>query len=154
MLNTFKKIFGTKNSRDLKKLGPIVKQINSLEEEIKKLSDTELQAQTNKFRKMIEGLEGAELKKQLVAILPEAFATVREASVRVLGMRHFNVQLMGGVVLFENKIAEMKTGEGKTLTATLPVYLHGLTGKGAHVVTVNDYLAQRDAKKWESSFLG
>ena len=137
----FKSIFGTKNSRELKKLKPLVKQINSLEEQMKQLSDAELQAQTPKFKKMVD--EGASLE----SILPEAFATVREAAVRVLGMRHYDVQLVGGIVLFQGKIAEMKTGEGKTLTATLPMYLHGLTQKGAHLVTVNDYLASRDSQE-------
>ncbi len=141
MIGPFKKIFGTKNDRDLKSLTPLVRQINSLEEDMKKLSDPELQAQTPKFRKMVE--DGTPLKN----ILPEAYATVREASRRVLGMRHFDVQMIGGIVLFENKIAEMKTGEGKTLTATLPLYLHGLSGNGAHCVTVNDYLASRDAEE-------
>lgn len=141
MFNPLKAVFGTKNDRDLKALKPLVQKINSLEEQMKKLSDEELKAQTPKFQKMIE--DGISLEQ----ILPEAFATVREASVRVLGMRHFDVQLVGGIVLFQGKISEMKTGEGKTLTATLPLYLHGLTGKGAHLVTVNDYLASRDAKE-------
>ena len=136
-----KKVFGTKQDRDLKLLKPIVDKINSLEEQMKKLSDEELKAQTPKFKKMIS--EGVGLDE----ILPEAFATVREASVRVLGMRHFDVQLMGGIVMHQGKIAEMKTGEGKTLTATLAMYLNGLSGKGAHLVTVNDYLAGRDASE-------
>ena len=140
-MNPLKAIFGSKNDRDIKSLYPLVKQIASFEEGLKKLSDEELQGQTPKFRKMLE--EGATLED----ILPEAFATVREASVRVLGMRPYDVQLMGGISLFEGKIAEMKTGEGKTLTAALPMYLHGLTQKGAHLVTVNDYLASRDANE-------
>ncbi len=135
----FKSLLGTKNSRELKKLKPLVDEINSLEEQMKKLSDSELQGQTLKFRQRLEG--GSELE----SLLPEAFATVREASVRVLGMRPYDVQLMGGMTLFQGKIAEMKTGEGKTLTAALPMYLHGLTQKGAHLITVNDYLAKRDA---------
>ena len=139
MLNPIKMIFGTKNDRDLKALKPLIKTINDLEEDIKKLSDEELKAQTPKFKKLIE--DGASLE----SILPEAFATVREASARCLGMRPYDVQLIGGITLFQGKIAEMKTGEGKTLTAALPLYLHGLTGKGAHLVTVNDYLAKRDA---------
>ncbi len=150
MFNPIKAIFGTKHDRDIKRLRPIVQQINDLEAKIKELSDEELKAQTTKFKDRIDN--GATLQE----IMPEAFATVREASVRTLGMRHFDVQMMGGIVLFEGKIAEMKTGEGKTLTATLPLYLHGLTGKGAHLVTVNDYLASRDAE-WMSAvynFLG
>ena len=141
MLNPLKAIFGTKHDRDVKAMRPLVKQINDLEEQMQKMDDITLQAQTPKFRDRIAKGESLE------ALLPEAFATVREASKRVLGMRPFDVQLMGGIVLFEGKIAEMKTGEGKTLTATLPLYLIGLSGKGAHVVTVNDYLASRDAKE-------
>jgi len=140
-MNPLKAIFGSKNDRDIKSLYPLVKQIASFEEGLKKLSDEELKGQTPKFRKILE--EGATLED----ILPEAFATVREASVRVLGMRPYDVQLMGGISLFQGKIAEMKTGEGKTLTAALPMYLHGLTQKGAHLVTVNDYLASRDANE-------
>lgn len=150
MFNPIKAIFGTKHDRDIKRLKPIVNQINDLEPKMKELSDEELKAQTVKFKERLK--DGATLNE----IMPEAFATVREASVRTLGMRHFDVQMMGGIVLFEGKIAEMKTGEGKTLTATLPLYLHGLTGKGAHLVTVNDYLASRDAE-WMSAvynFLG
>lgn len=137
--NVMKKIFGTKQDRDLKRLIPLVKEINNLEEQMQKLSDEELKAQTPKFKSQL--LNGSTLND----ILPEAFATVREASKRVLKMRHFDVQIMGGIVLSEGKIAEMKTGEGKTLTATLAMYLRALEGKGAHLVTVNDYLAQRDA---------
>lgn len=140
-MNPLRVIFGSKNDRDIKSLKPLVKRIGSFEDDIKKLSDEELKAQTPKFRKMLN--EGATLED----ILPEAFATVREAAVRVLGMRPYDVQLMGGITLFEGKIAEMKTGEGKTLTAALPMYLHGLTQKGAHLVTVNDYLAKRDAEE-------
>lgn len=141
MLTTIKKIFGTKHDRDIKAMLPLVKQIASFEEQMKKMSDEELQAQTNKFRARLK--EGATLEQ----LLPEAFATVREASSRVLKMRHFDVQMMGGIALFRGIIAEMKTGEGKTLCATLPLYLIGLEGKGAHLVTVNDYLAQRDARE-------
>ncbi len=141
LTRTIQKIFGTKQDRDLKELQPIVNKINSFEPAMKALSDDELKAQTNKFRKQLE--EG----KTLDELLPEAFATVREASVRVLKMRHFDVQLMGGIVLHHGKIAEMKTGEGKTLTATLPMYLNGLSGLGCHLVTVNDYLASRDAEE-------
>jgi preprotein translocase subunit SecA len=134
-----KKIFGTQNERDLKRMQPIIAQINGLEPAMQKLSDEELRGKTAAFR---ERLAQGEL---LEALLPEAFAVVREASVRALGMRHFDVQLIGGIVLHRGQIAEMKTGEGKTLVATLPVYLNALTGKGVHVVTVNDYLARRDA---------
>lgn len=139
--NVMKKIFGTKQDRDIKELRPLLNQINSFEERMQKLSDEELQAQTPKFREMLAN--GA----TITDILPEAFATVREASMRVLGMRPYDVQVIGGIVLSEGKIAEMKTGEGKTLTAALPMYLHGLTQKGAHLVTVNDYLASRDAEE-------
>ncbi|MBF0362512.1 MAG: preprotein translocase subunit SecA [Oligoflexia bacterium] len=139
MNNILRKIFGTKNDRDLKELQPIVEQINSLEATIKRMSDQELKAQTDKFKKLLS--EG----KTLDDILPEAFASVREASIRTLGQRHFDVQMMGGVVLHRGKIAEMKTGEGKTLCSTLPLYLNALSGKGAHLVTVNDYLAKRDS---------
>lgn len=141
MLNSVvKKVFGSKGDRELKKLRPIVEQINSLEPQIQKLSDEELVGQTQKFKEKIK--DGASLDQ----LLPEAFATVREASVRVMGMRHYDVQLIGGIVLHRGSIAEMKTGEGKTLTATLPVYLNALTGKGVHLITVNDYLAKRDAE--------
>ena len=139
--NVMKKIFGTKQDRDIKELRPLLNQINAFEERMQKLSDEELQAQTPKFREMLAN--GA----TITDILPEAFATVREASLRVLGMRPYDVQVIGGIVLSEGKIAEMKTGEGKTLTAALPMYLHGLTQKGAHLVTVNDYLASRDAEE-------
>jgi preprotein translocase subunit SecA len=139
--NVMKKVFGTKQDRDMKAIDPLRKLVNSLEPKMKELSDSELQAQTPKLRAQIEG--GA----TLTDILPEAFATVREASMRVLGMRPFDVQIIGGIVLSQGKIAEMKTGEGKTLAATLPLYIHGLTKKGAHLVTVNDYLAARDAKE-------
>ncbi len=138
--NLLKKVFGSKNERELKKLQPIVDQVNSFEPKIKELSDNDLKAMTSTFRERFE--QGAYLDE----ILPEAFAVVREASARTLNMRHFDVQLMGGLVLHQGKIAEMKTGEGKTLAATLPVYLNALTGKGVHVVTVNDYLAKRDTE--------
>ena len=139
--NVLKKVFGTKQARDIRALQPLLKEINGYEEKMTKMSDEELQAQTPKFRELVKN--GSTLND----ILPEAFATVREASKRVLGMRPFDVQIMGGIVLSEGKIAEMKTGEGKTLTAALPMYLHGLSQKGAHLVTVNDYLASRDAKE-------
>jgi preprotein translocase subunit SecA len=136
----FKKIFGTKNERELKRMAPIVAQINSFEPAVKALSDEGLRGKTEEFKKRLA--DGQALDD----ILPEAFAVVREASVRSLGLRHFDVQLIGGMVLHRGCIAEMKTGEGKTLVATLPVYLNALTGKGVHVVTVNDYLARRDAE--------
>ncbi|WP_427969471.1 preprotein translocase subunit SecA [Altererythrobacter sp.] len=135
-----KSIFGSSNDRYVKSMGKIVNQINALEPQIQALSDEELKAQTDKFRRQMD--EGASLDD----ILPEAFATVREASVRVLGMRHFDVQMIGGIVLHRGEISEMKTGEGKTLVATLATYLNAIEGKGVHVVTVNDYLASRDAE--------
>ncbi|AWI51928.1 preprotein translocase subunit SecA [Actinobacillus porcitonsillarum] len=133
-------IFGSSNDRTLKRLRKTVNKINKLEPEFEKLTDTELQGKTAEFKQRLANGE------TLAAMLPEAFATVREASKRVMGMRHFDVQLIGGMVLTERNIAEMRTGEGKTLTATLPCYLNALTGKGVHVVTVNDYLARRDAE--------
>ena len=134
------KVFGTKHGREVKKLQPLVDRINSLESEIKALSDAELKAKTPKFKERLERGES------LDELLPEAFAVTREAALRVLGLRPFDVQLMGGIVLHQGKIAEMKTGEGKTLVATMPVYLNALTGRGVHVVTVNDYLATRDSE--------
>ena len=135
-----RKIVGTRNDRELKRIQVYVDQVNALEEDIQKLSDEQLKAKTPEFKERLE--KGATLEE----LLPEAFAVCREASCRVLQMRHFDVQLIGGVTLHEGKIAEMKTGEGKTLMSTLPVYLNALTGKGVHVVTVNDYLAQRDSE--------
>jgi len=135
-----KKIVGSKNDRELKRMTPLVEAINRLEPGVKALTDAELGAKTGEFRERLSRGEPLE------TLLPEAFAVVREASVRTLGMRHFDVQLIGGIVLHEGKIAEMKTGEGKTLAATLPLYLNALTGKGVHLVTVNDYLARRDAE--------
>jgi preprotein translocase subunit SecA len=178
------KVFGTKNERVIKALMPNVKAINALEPEMQKLSDTELRAKTDEFRKRIqerlrrlgggngnspaaasEPVADAEagendfdrikrmekeqydaLQEVLNEILVEAFAVVREAGWRVLNMRHFDVQLIGGMVLHNGTISEMKTGEGKTLVATLPVYLNALSGRGVHVVTVNDYLAKRDSE--------
>jgi preprotein translocase subunit SecA len=141
MLDTMmRKLFGTKQDRDIRALRPVLEQINSLEPKYKSMSDSELQSQTQIFKdKLTNG--GATLND----ILPDAFAVVREASRRVMNMRHFDVQILGGLVLHQGKISEMKTGEGKTLTATLPLYLNALTGKGAHLVTVNDYLATRDS---------
>ena len=133
------KIFGSRNDRLIKQYQRKVAQINKLEPAIQALSDAELQGKTQEFRDRIA--KGATTDE----LLPEAFAVMREASRRVLGMRHFDVQLIGGMVLNDGKIAEMRTGEGKTLTATLAVYLNALPGKGCHVVTVNDYLASRDA---------
>ena len=134
------KVFGSRNERLVKRMYGIVKTINGLEDSVAGLSDAELRAKTDEFRQRLA--DGASLD----SLLPEAFAVVREAGKRVMGMRHFDVQLIGGMVLHQGKIAEMRTGEGKTLVATLPVYLNALPGKGVHVVTVNDYLARRDAK--------
>src|SRR6056300_46415 len=133
------KIFGSKNQREIKKLSKVVDRINAFESDIQALSDEALKAKTIEFRERFE--QGEALEK----MLPEAFAVVREAGVRAMGMRHFDVQMIGGMVLFSGKIAEMRTGEGKTLVATLPAYLAGLTGRGVHLVTVNEYLARRDA---------
>ncbi|PHM74381.1 preprotein translocase subunit SecA [Xenorhabdus kozodoii] len=140
LIKLLTKIFGSRNDRTLRRLRKAVDEINRMEPDFEKLSDEELKAKTEQFRARLK--EGESLDK----ILPEAFATVREASKRVFGMRHFDVQLLGGMVLNERCIAEMRTGEGKTLTATLPAYLNALTGRGVHIVTVNDYLAQRDAE--------
>ncbi len=158
-------IFGTKHERDVKRMLPLVAEISALEPEISALTDEGLRAKTAEFRErlrpVVEELTAAEkeleneteiarlrqaLRDALDALLPEAFAVCREAGKRTLNMRHFDVQLMGGIVLHEGKIAEMKTGEGKTLVATLPVYLNALAGRGVHVVTVNDYLARRDSE--------
>ncbi len=142
-----KLLLGDPNARKLKRYQPIVSDINLLEEEIAPLSDLELRGKTAEFRQRLEQASGPVHQRQLLdELLPEAFAVVREAGQRVLGMRHFDVQLIGGMVLHEGQIAEMKTGEGKTLVATLPAYLNALTGAGVHVVTVNDYLARRDAE--------
>lgn len=138
--NLLKKIFGSRNERIIKQYLKVVEQINSLEAGIEKLSDAELRAKTNEFKQRVDNGEA------LDALLPEAFAVVREAGKRVLNMRHFDVQLIGGMVLHDGKISEMRTGEGKTLMATLPAYLNALSGHGVHVVTVNDYLAKRDAE--------
>ena len=138
-MNMFSKVFGTRSQREVKRIMPLVKKIEDLRPEMQKLTDEELRGKTREFKKRLD--EGATLDD----LLPEAFATVREAAKRVLGMEHFEVQLIGGIVLHQGRIAEMKTGEGKTLVATLPSYLNALEGKGVHVVTVNDYLAKRDA---------
>lgn len=137
--NILRKIFGSKNDRELKRMGKLVVQINQFEEEIAALSDDQLRAKTDTFRQSLDS------GQTLEQILPEAFAVVREAGKRALEMRHFDMQLVGGIVLHDGKIAEMRTGEGKTLVATLPVYLNALAGEGVHIVTVNDYLALRDA---------
>ncbi len=134
------KLFKSYSEKEVKRVMPIVEKINSIEKELEKLSDDELKAKTDYFKKELK--EG----KSLDDILPEAFAVVREASKRVLGMRHFDVQLIGGIILHQGRIAEMRTGEGKTLVATLPAYLNALEGKGVHVITVNDYLAKRDSE--------
>ena len=133
------KMFGSRNDRLIKKMRKEVQQINALEPVNEALSDEELKAKTAEFKQRVADGETLE------AILPEAFAVVREAGKRVFGMRHFDVQMIGGMVLHDGKIAEMRTGEGKTLTATLPAYLNALSGNGVHVITVNDYLAKRDA---------
>ena len=139
-MSIFKKIFKSYSEKEVKRVMPIVEKINGLEDEISKLSDSELRAKTDYFKEQLKN------GKTLDDILPEAFAVVREASKRVLGMRHFDVQLIGGIILHQGRIAEMKTGEGKTLVATLPVYLNALEEKGVHVITVNDYLAKRDSE--------
>src|SRR5688500_5956673 len=135
-----RKIFGTRNDRIVKRFRKSVVEINAQEESFKRLSDAELQAKTQAFKQRLQQGES------LDSILPEAFATVRETGRRVLEMRHFDVQLIGAMVLNEGKISEMRTGEGKTLVATLAAYLNALSGKGVHIVTVNDYLARRDAE--------
>src|SRR6266702_8055368 len=135
-----KSIFGSANDRYVRSLGKYVDAVNALEPNINALSDDELRGQTELFRQRLANGE------KLDNLLPEAFATVREAAIRTLGQRHYDVQLIGGIALHRGEIAEMKTGEGKTLVATLAVYLNALEGKGVHVVTVNDYLARRDAE--------
>ncbi len=150
VFNFLTKVFGSKNERELNRIKPTVEMINKLEPELKAMSDEQLRSRTSIFKERIEKGE------PLDSILPEAFATIREASVRTLNMRHFDVQLIGGIVLHQGMIAEMKTGEGKTLAATLPAYLNTLSGKGTHIITVNDYLARRD-KEWMGqiyNFLG
>ncbi|MCK8828114.1 preprotein translocase subunit SecA [Natroniella acetigena] len=141
MLGFLKKLFVDPNEKKLKKLEPLVDEINGWEDEIVELTDEQLRAKTDEFKSRLEAGES------LDDLLPEAFAVVREAAKRTVEMRHYDVQLIGGIVLFQGKIAEMKTGEGKTLAATLPAYLHGLIGKGVHIITVNDYLAERD-REW------
>ena len=135
-----RKFIGSRNERELTRMGLIVDKVNALEPAMSALDDSGLKGKSDEFRQRLENGESLE------SIMPEAFAVCREAGKRALKMRHFDVQIIGGVVLNEGKIAEMKTGEGKTLAATLPLYLNGLTGRGAHLVTVNDYLASRDAE--------
>ena len=142
-MGLIQKIFGTHSENELKRIYPIVDAVEALEPEMQKLSDSELKNKTREFRKRLA--EGETLDD----ILPEAYAAVREASVRTLGLRHFRVQLIGGVILHQGRIAEMRTGEGKTLVSTLPAYLNALPGEGVHIVTVNDYLAKRDARSEE-----
>lgn len=137
--NLLKRIFGSRNDRLVKQYYKIVNTINELESGVASLTDSDLRNKTHEFKQRLS--EGESLDD----LLPEAFAVVREASKRVLGMRHFDVQLIGGMVLHGGKIAEMRTGEGKTLMSTLPAYLNALTGQGVHIVTVNDYLAKRDS---------
>ena len=139
-MSFFDSLLGNTSESRLKKLRPYVARINSLEPEIKRLSDAELRGKTAQFKERLKNGE------TLDDIMCEAFAVVREAAVRTVNMRHFDVQLLGGMVLHQGRIAEMKTGEGKTLVATLPAYLNALNGKGVHIVTVNDYLAHRDAQ--------
>ena len=139
-MGIFNKLFGSYTDRELKRIYPIADKIEALADEYSAKSDAELRAKTDEFRQRLKDGE------TLDDILPEAYATVREAAWRVLGMRPFRVQLIGGIVLHQGRIAEMKTGEGKTLVAVLPAYLNALTGKGVHIVTVNDYLAKRDSE--------
>jgi preprotein translocase subunit SecA len=150
MQNLAKKVFGTQNERELKSIYPIVAQINSWEPKIQPLSDIQLKAKTAEFKERLARGE------KLDALLPEAFAVVREASKRVRHERHYDVQMIGGITLHRGRIAEMRTGEGKTLVSTLPAYLNALVGKGVHIVTVNDYLAKRDAAQMGQvhNFLG
>jgi preprotein translocase subunit SecA len=142
MVSFLTKIFGDPNKKIINSLEPIVTKINSLEKEISRLREKELKTKTRQFQERLAGLEGEKLSREMDKILPEAFALVREAAKRKLGQRHYDVQLIGGIVLHRGQIAEMKTGEGKTLVATLPLYLNALAGRGAHLVTVNDYLAR------------
>ena len=140
-MSILEKIFGNYSEKEIKKIMPVVSKIESLEPDMVKLTDDELRAKTDEFKGRLANGE------TLDDILPEAYAVVREAAKRTLGMRHFDVQVIGGIVLHQGRIAEMKTGEGKTLVSTLPAYLNALEGKGVHIVTVNDYLANRDASE-------
>ena len=139
-MSALTKIFGTHSERELKRIMPLVDKVESYRDAMKALSDEELRDKTKEFKARLEKGE------TLDDLLPEAYAVVREAAVRVLGMEHYRVQIIGGIILHQGRIAEMKTGEGKTLVATLPAYLNALEGKGVHIVTVNDYLAKRDAE--------
>ena len=139
-MNVIEKVFGTHSERELKRIAPIVERIENLRPTMQELSDEQLREKTREYKNRLAAGE------TLDDLLPEAFATVREAARRVLNMEHFRVQLIGGIILHQGRIAEMKTGEGKTLVSTLPAYLNALEGKGVHVVTVNDYLAARDAE--------
>ena len=140
-MGLFDKVFGTYSQRELKRIRPIADRVIALDEDMQKLTDAELKAKTGEFKERIKSGE------TLDDLLPEAFAVMREASWRVLGMKHFYVQIIGGIILHQGRIAEMKTGEGKTLVATMPAYLNALAGKGVHIVTVNDYLARRDSEE-------
>ena len=146
-MSIISKLFGNYSAKELKRIMPLQQKVLDLEEQYKQLSDSELRAKTAEFKERLAGLE------TLDDLLPEAFAVCREASDRVLGMRHFPVQILGGIVLHQGRISEMKTGEGKTLVATLPAYLNALSGKGVHIVTVNDYLAKRDSE-WMGKLYG
>ena len=139
-MGLFDKLFGSYSDRELKRVKPIADKVMELETEIERLTDAELRAKTQEFKERLAGGEDMD------SILPEAYAVMREASWRVLGMKHFYVQVIGGIILHQGRIAEMKTGEGKTLVSTLPAYLNALSGKGVHIVTVNDYLAKRDSE--------
>ena len=139
-MSIVEKLFGTHSERELKRIEPIIRKIESLHDTMAALSDEELKGKTKEFKDRLAKGE------TLDDILPEAYATVREAAKRVLNMEHYRVQLIGGVILHQGRIAEMRTGEGKTLVSTLPAYLNALEGKGVHIVTVNDYLAKRDAE--------
>ena len=139
-MGLFQKLFGTHSDRELKKIYPIADKVMALENTYAKLTDEQLQAKTAEFKQRYANGES------LDSMLPEAFATAREAAWRVLGMKPYRVQVIGGIVLHQGRIAEMRTGEGKTLVAVLPAYLNALTGKGVHIVTVNDYLAKRDSE--------
>src|SRR5437773_11270540 len=140
------RLFGSANERTLRRLWPVVEEVNGLEESFRALPDEAFPEKTAGFRQRLAGVEAEDAAAALEELLPEAFAAVREASRRTIGLRHFDVQMVGGIVLHQGKISEMKTGEGKTLVATLPLYLNSLEGKGAHLVTVNDYLARRDVQ--------
>ena len=140
------RLFGSANERTLRRLWPVVEEINGLEESVRALPDEAFPEKTAGFRQRLAEAEEEDVAAALDELLPEAFAAVREASRRTIGLRHFDVQLLGGIVLHEGKIAEMKTGEGKTLVATLPLYLNALRSLGSHLVTVNDYLARRDVQ--------